>query len=369
MNIIIDKLIICILCLFTMLNFYPSISYICVLGFLIAIGTTFLCTYINPDLKVYTQLKEKWILYIIFSVYILLCIIQPVFCFFLPLLMYDTFTLRNPVFIGISFLILMVSHSELSMQYLLFLIFLCCISALLQNYNVQSMILTEKLKLLRDTTTEYNLMLKQKNADLLQRQDYDIHLATLKERNRIAREIHDNVGHMLSRSILQVGAVIAINKESSLSGHLNSLKDTLSGAMDSIRNSVHDLHDESIDLKSAVEGMLGDLKSYQITFDYDMGTDIPRNVKYCFISIVKEAVSNIVKHSNGEKIFITLREHPSLFQLVIKDNGTGATSSQSGGIGLENMRERAVSLNGNFTVNSKHGFQIFITIPKQQEEV
>ena len=46
-------------------------------------------------------------------------------------------------------------------------------------------------------------MLTQKNKDLLEKQDYEIHVATLKERNRIAREIHDNVGHMLSRSLLQ----------------------------------------------------------------------------------------------------------------------------------------------------------------------
>lgn len=44
-------------------------------------------------------------------------------------------------------------------------------------------------------------------------QDYEIYLATLKERNRIAREIHDNVGHMLTRSILQLGALSVINKD------------------------------------------------------------------------------------------------------------------------------------------------------------
>jgi signal transduction histidine kinase len=43
----------------------------------------------------------------------------------------------------------------------------------------------------------------------MEKQDYEIYLATLRERNRIAREIHDNVGHMLSRSILQIGALKA----------------------------------------------------------------------------------------------------------------------------------------------------------------
>ena len=49
-----------------------------------------------------------------------------------------------------------------------------------------------------------------------QNQDYEIHLATLKERNRIAREIHDNVGHLLSRSLLQTGALQVMNHDKAL---------------------------------------------------------------------------------------------------------------------------------------------------------
>ena len=62
----------------------------------------------------------------------------------------------------------------------------------------------------------------------------DIHAATLKERNRIAREIHDHVGHMLSRSILQLGAILAINKDEKLDIPLRGLKDSLDTAMNNI---------------------------------------------------------------------------------------------------------------------------------------
>lgn len=71
-------------------------------------------------------------------------------------------------------------------------------------------------------------------------------LATLNERNRIAREIHDNVGHLLSRSLLQVGALQVVNRDETVRQGLDTMRDTLSGAMDSIRRSVHDLHDESV---------------------------------------------------------------------------------------------------------------------------
>jgi len=52
------------------------------------------------------------------------------------------------------------------------------------------------------------MLLRQKNRELIEKQDYEIRLATLNERGRIAREIHDHVGHLLSRSILQIGALM-----------------------------------------------------------------------------------------------------------------------------------------------------------------
>lgn len=80
--------------------------------------------------------------------------------------------------------------------------------------------LEQEMIRLRDTSTELNLVLQEKNKNLMEKQDYEIYLATLRERNRIAREIHDNVGHMLSRSILQMGALVTIHKEEPLHGQL-----------------------------------------------------------------------------------------------------------------------------------------------------
>ena len=56
----------------------------------------------------------------------------------------------------------------------------------------------------------------------MEKQDTEIYLATLKERNRIAREIHDNVGHMLSRSILMVGALKTVNQAENLKSRWSS---------------------------------------------------------------------------------------------------------------------------------------------------
>lgn len=221
----------------------------------------------------------------------------------------------------------------------------------------------------RDDSAELNLTLKNRNRYLIEKQDNEIHIATLKERNRIAREIHDNVGHMLSRSILQTGALLAVNKNEELTPFIESLKDTLNTAMTNIRTSVHDLYDESIDLEMAVKDILKEMEQYKIDFDYDVASEWPRSIKYCIITIIKEAISNILKHSNADKIHIIIREHPAFFQLLIHDNGTMikekvGLSENEDGIGLNNMRSRIEGLNGSFSISTDNGFRIFICIPK-----
>ena len=200
----------------------------------------------------------------------------------------------------------------------------------------------------------------------MEKQDYEIRLATLNERNRIAREIHDSVGHMLSRSILQTGALLAINRDDRVNEHLLGLKDTLSQAMDSIRESVHDLHDDSVDLSVQITALIKKFAFCPVTLDYDMESDVVKEVKYCFLAVVKEALNNIMKHSNATKASITLREHPALYQLIIRDNGTTASQPrQSDGLGLHNMAERVEALGGHFRVTFQDGVTLFLSIPKE----
>ena len=217
----------------------------------------------------------------------------------------------------------------------------------------------------RDDIEERTLLLAEKNHALQEKQNYEIYNATLKERNRIAREIHDNVGHVLSRSILLTGAVKAINKDAGTAPLLDNLETSLNSAMNSIRSSVHDLHDEAVNLKHAIQSLVQDFSFCPVVLTYDISGQVPKNVKYCFISIVKEALANIMKHSNADSVQILIREHPALYQLCIEDNGTDIHYDLSdSGIGLLNMKERVSSLNGTIQIRTENGFRIFITIPK-----
>lgn len=223
----------------------------------------------------------------------------------------------------------------------------------------------EKLIHLRDDSTELTNMLKVRQQELIVRQDYEIHLATLKERNRIAREIHDNVGHMLTRSILQVGALEVIHRDEVICGQLHEVGETLNEAMNNIRQSVRDLHDESLDLEQAVKDAAKELdKNYTVHLEYDLPENVPRNVKYCLLAITKEALSNVNRHSNGDQINLIFREHPAFWQLAIDDNGTNIQWHDHPGIGLVNMEERTEALGGQVHFSVEHGFGIMVTIPR-----
>lgn len=227
-----------------------------------------------------------------------------------------------------------------------------------------------KLHSMRDASMEHDMLMEQMNHQLIEKQNAQIYNATLKERNRIAREIHDNVGHMITRSILQVGAIGVINTDERLKAPISDLKSTLDTAMDSMRKSVHDLYDESVDLRQALAKLKPTDSAFAFSLEYDCEDDVQRDVKYAFIAIAKEAVNNAVKHSNGDEIRIIVREQPAFYQLEIMDNGTTANESKlSGetgdGIGIKNIKERVAVIGGTMRIKADDGFMIFVTLMKK----
>ncbi|QFJ54390.1 sensor histidine kinase [Pseudobutyrivibrio xylanivorans] len=247
----------------------------------------------------------------------------------------------------------------------------------LAGFTVVSSILYEQmmkyknlLHRTRDDSKELEEILQDKNRRLMSEQDQQVHLATLGERNRIAREIHDNVGHLLSRAILLLGAISTVNTDDRLEPQLKMLADTLDESMAKMRASVHDLHDDSIDLQKNFDEIIGELKSFTVNTDLDLDEAIPTNVKLSLIGILKEAVTNILKHSNGDSVSIIMQRNYSFCTLSITDNGSISDSIKEKlstdsyeGIGLSNIKNRATSLGGDAYFYTDNGFTIFARLP------
>ncbi len=303
--------------------------------------------------------------------YLILCAVQPMFCLTASVLVYD-FLWEKRRWLAVPYAVVTaVCLKSFAFQNIILTILSILIGMLLYFRTSDNLSLKNELIKTRDTSAEQTNYLIEKNKDLLDRQDNEIYMATLRERNRIAREIHDNVGHMLTRSILQVGALIIVNKDEAQKEHLESLKDTLNEAMTSVRSSVHNLHDDSIDLRHAINEAVNPMKEkYAVNLDFDMSDNVPKKVKLCIIGVVKESLSNVVKHSDGNVIGITLREHPGFYQLLVEDNGNCSDDIKESGIGLSNMRDRIDSVDGLITFTpSEKGFKVFASIPKNKDRM
>ncbi len=352
MRAVIDKAALLLCCIVMLLGVVSENFILPVIAILVTITSTSVNQYFE---------KTK-ISYVCEIVYIGLCFVMPEFCFLLPIILYDIISEKRYILCAVAAISILARAADLGFERILvcsLIAVVICIRTMECKKFERELIKT------RDDSTELNNLLSQKNKQLIENQDYEIHLATLKERNRIAREIHDNVGHLLSRSILQVGAIQVSNKDESKKESLDGLSETLNNAMTTVRNSVHDLHNDSIDIKHAVNEIVKPLIDNEINVNLDLvvGDTISNPIKFCIIGIIKEGVSNIIKHSTCDSVKIALYENPTFYQIIIEDNGECSGDISPDGMGLQNMRERVDSVGGFIKIDhDKKGFRIFATI-------
>ena len=304
----------------------------------------------------------------------LLMVIVPNMIILLPIIAYEVFLDRQIAAGLVLFAATLYIINAVKINAILFMVMVTGLAVYLAYRSKKALILEKDNMKIRDEGEIKKEMLQKQNRSLLEEQDKSIYTAQLAERNRIAREIHDNVGHMLSRSILQVGAMMVVHKDEPIAEDLKSLRSTLDTAMNNIRESVHDLRDESIDLETALKDMAAPLNDkYLVSLEIDTDKEsLDKEIKYAVINIVKEAISNIIKYSENENVTIRFDEHPSMYQLIVHDYSTGkikkkgAAIKNSNGMGLENIRSRAEQLGGQANFTDENGFRIFVRIPKNR---
>lgn len=288
--------------------------------------------------------------------------------FFIPLFMYDLFRTRYHYLslTGIVALALQIQNINLKDICLLLII---SASAYFIKYQIEKDNASfERLLNQRDEQNDKRIILEERFKALSDSQDAQINIATLNERNRIAHEIHDNVGHLLSSSIIQIGAAMAITKEEHTKQSLSVIKDTLNKGMDSIRSSIHNIHDNSIDLDNELKQITDNFSFCKMRYRYDVVTPLPLKVRYDIIAISKEALSNVIKHSDAKHVTLNVFEHPEFYQLIIYDNGTKKEITDNTGMGLDGIKQRVSTFNGIINISDDKGFRIFISIPKKAGE-
>lgn len=302
--------------------------------------------------------------------YSVLCFFYPSAFFLFPVMSYDLICApyKAMLILGIANLVMVaLSYPLLSIFYILALTLL---SYFLRKRTLKLEEAQQEYTSMRDTLVAMTKRLRAQNRDLLEKQDYEIKNATLDERNRIARDIHDTVGHLISSSLLQIGALLAICKDDTTKAALTTVKDTLSTGMDNIRASIHNIHEDSLDLELKLKELCHNFTFCETELIYNIEHDFSMRTKYSLISITKEALSNVMKHSSATLVTLSFAERDKEYEIKIQDNGKQIflpnSSKDDSGMGLNSIRERIEALDGHFHIDRSEGFMIYITIPKSE---
>jgi signal transduction histidine kinase len=199
-------------------------------------------------------------------------------------------------------------------------------------------------------------------------------LATVEERQRLAREIHDAISQSVySLSLFARSANDAhdAGDDGKLLSSLQDLETTALQAMREMRLMLYQLRETGIeeDIPSAlevrfnqVERRLGIHAKCQAITE----VSLPKNIKHEVWRIIIEALNNIIKHANATKVLVKLNIDGDRLEVTIQDDGVGFdTQIDSHGMGLKNIQTRADRLRGNLSVKSTpgHGAQVKLEVP------
>jgi signal transduction histidine kinase len=215
-----------------------------------------------------------------------------------------------------------------------------------------------------------------------QLQEYAIHaeeLAVVEERNRLAREMHDTLGHRLTVASVQLeGAQRLIPQNSEQAAHL---VETVRGQ---VREALSELRSTVATLRTPVEADLhlrSSLKRLVVHFEEataltvhqalpDRIPDLPADHRLTLYRMAQEALTNIQKHAGASQVWLVLTAHGRLITLLVSDDGRGTSiSGDQPGFGLRGLRERAAQLGGSLHLEPRRGggTQLSLRLPLPEE--
>jgi signal transduction histidine kinase len=184
---------------------------------------------------------------------------------------------------------------------------------------------------------------------------------SLQERNRIAREIHDSLGHSLTALNLHLEMALKLShiQPEKSQEVLKEAKRLGSVALSDVRQSVSTLRSDPLqdqDLSTAILKLAAEFdRSNQIQpiCDLNLPPNLSQPVETTIYRIIQEALTNISKYAQATEVTIEIHTLPTELKLRIVDNGCGfIPTNNSTGFGLQGMRERVLSLHGKFDIIS-----------------
>jgi two-component system, NarL family, sensor histidine kinase DesK len=197
-------------------------------------------------------------------------------------------------------------------------------------------------------------------------QDEVEHLAAVAERERIARDLHDVLGHTLSLIILksELAAKLADRDPARAAREIRDVETVARQALQEVRDAIRGYR---ATLADEVERARSLLKMADIEADFDIEQlELERAQAETLALALREAVTNVVRHARAHRCTVSVRAVQNNVVLEVIDDGRGGRDSE--GAGLRGMRERIEVLGGTLERVSNRGVQLVVTLPLRAPE-
>ena len=203
-------------------------------------------------------------------------------------------------------------------------------------------------------------------------------LTIVRERNRVAREIHDTLGHYLSILNIQLETISKLQERDPARAisEVAEARRVAAQSMQEVRNAINALRPTSmasLNLSEAIARLGSDFErtSDGVELVMDLETELPSlspDIQVALYRTAQEALTNIRKHTQASKVLVRLRYENEEMELVILDNGKGESNSErkhTDGFGLIGLRERVALLGGkvSYGLAEQGGFRVSVSIP------
>lgn len=190
-------------------------------------------------------------------------------------------------------------------------------------------------------------------------------LATIAERERIARDLHDLLGHTLSVIVIkaELASKLSDIDPSRAADEIRDVERISRNALREVRHAIHGYRGERVQDEIATARAALASAGVALTFDAgDVGTaGLDSDTERALALAVREAVTNVIRHARASRCDITLTREPSGVRLVIEDNGVGGDSPE--GAGLSGMRARLGELGGTLARDASRGTRLTLWVP------
>lgn len=208
-----------------------------------------------------------------------------------------------------------------------------------------------------------NRMLKQ---ELEQKNQHINVLIAEQERNRIGQDLHDTLGHVFaSLSLKSELAMKLIDQDTDKAKEEMATVNRLSKeALHKVRNIINDLKVQSFE--EEVQGMKMLLESANFEFHFnnrEKARVLSPSKQSILAMILREAVNNVIKHSEATKVYCSLAEEQEAVTLTVHDNGCGLENDTA----LQSIEQRVTRVNGTLEVTNEEGLKIEITVPRGEQ--